>query len=357
MALFDSGATLADRFRNHARDNTHLYGYAMRGMADDWEAGGPVRQVCAGYEDVPDGSALQLRLLAGVFRLVLTGQAPELEPFYPSLGGTSPPADAWSVMRQVIGDHVGELRTALETAPQTNEVGRSAALLAGLFDVVAASGCHRIRLLELGASAGLNLLVDAYGYSGDGWRWGSESSPVQLVDSIQGHVHPQSFTVTERRGCDLHPVDVATEEGRVLLTSFVWPFNVARHRRLAAALEVVAAGEAPTVDAAPASRWLAEQLDADRGDATQTLTVVWQSITQLYWPADEISQVRATLAEQGAGRPLAHVAMEFDPQAPRDAKPRVTTELWQPQVSHYPRQRLIATAHDHGVPVRLVSEG
>ena len=52
----------------------------MRAMADDWEAGGPVAAVCAGYEDAPRGSAMPLRLLAGVFRLVLTDRAPELVP-------------------------------------------------------------------------------------------------------------------------------------------------------------------------------------------------------------------------------------------------------------------------------------
>ena len=42
-AHWDVGETLADRFRAHARDSRHLYGYAMRGMAEDWEAGGPTR--------------------------------------------------------------------------------------------------------------------------------------------------------------------------------------------------------------------------------------------------------------------------------------------------------------------------
>ena len=63
----------------------------MRGMADDWEAGGPVRRICAGWEDAPHGSAIQLRLLAGLFRIVLTGRAPELVPYYPCLGGDEPP--------------------------------------------------------------------------------------------------------------------------------------------------------------------------------------------------------------------------------------------------------------------------
>ena len=81
MLSWDRGDTLADRFRSHAGAACHLYGHAMRGMADDWEAGGPVRTICAGYEQAPPGSALPLRLLAGVFRLVLTDQAPELVPF------------------------------------------------------------------------------------------------------------------------------------------------------------------------------------------------------------------------------------------------------------------------------------
>lgn len=66
MTDFDAGETLADRFRAHAGDNTHLYAYAMRGMADDWEAGGPVRDVCAGWEDSPSGSVVQLRVLGSL---------------------------------------------------------------------------------------------------------------------------------------------------------------------------------------------------------------------------------------------------------------------------------------------------
>jgi hypothetical protein len=89
-AQWDVGETLADRFRAHASDSQHLYGYAMRGMAEDWEAGGPTCMACRGYETAPRGALIQLRLLAGVFRLVSTGQAPELIRFYLCLGGTDP---------------------------------------------------------------------------------------------------------------------------------------------------------------------------------------------------------------------------------------------------------------------------
>jgi len=143
-AHWDVGETLADRFRAHVGDSQHLYGYAMRGMADDWESGGPIRMASRGYESAPRGALVQLRLLAGEFRLVLTGQAPELIRFYPCLGGTDPASEVWPVMREVIATHIEDVHAALAVAPQTNEVGRSAALLAGLFDLVAASGVRRI---------------------------------------------------------------------------------------------------------------------------------------------------------------------------------------------------------------------
>lgn len=105
---------------------------------------------------------VQLRLLAGVFRIVLRRQAPELALYYESLGGTAGPEGVWPVMRAVMGSHVAELKDALTVAPQTNEVGRSVALLVGLFEVVRRSGLTKIRLLEPGVSAGLNLLVDRF---------------------------------------------------------------------------------------------------------------------------------------------------------------------------------------------------
>ena len=125
-----------------------------------------------------------------------------------------------------------EMHAALAIPPQTNEVGRSAALLAGLFDLVAASGVRRIRLLEVGASAGLNLLLDRYAYRGDSWQFGSADSTVQFIDPIEGPVQPEHFVITDRAGCDLHPVDATSTEGRLLLTSFVWPFDLDRHKRL-----------------------------------------------------------------------------------------------------------------------------
>jgi hypothetical protein len=348
MVAWDRGETLADRFRSWAGTATHVYGYAMRAMADDWDAGGPARQVFAGYEDAPNGSAVQLRLLGGVFRLVLTGRAPELVPFYPCLGGTADPAGVWPVLRAVLDEHTDELHGALEIPPQTNEVGRSAALLAGLFDVVGRTGTAKVRLLEVGASAGLNLLVDRLGFSGQGWRFGPVTSPVQFADPVEGNFRPVPFSVVERGGCDLNPIEAASAPGRLLLTSFVWPFDVDRHERLTAALQVGA--EHPvTVDRAAAGDWLARRLDGDGGD--DVLTVVWHSITRLYWPAAEIRAVDEVLADYGSRSLLARVSMEFGTGTDAPTMPELRTTVWIP--GRGVRDRLLGTAHHHGVPVRL----
>lgn len=350
MVGFDRGRTLAQRFRAHAGEQTHLYGYALRGMADDLESGGPTQRVVRGYEEAPPGAVIQLRLLAGVFRLVLTGRAPELLPYYACLGGVEPPAAAWPAMRRVIEAHPDELHEALAIAPQTNEVGRSVALLVGMFDLATASGCDRVRLWELGASAGLNQLVARFRVETDDWSWGPEQSPVRLLGAVHGSVVPVALDVVEARGCDLDPVDATSDQGRLRLTSFVWPFDVHRHERLAGALRLAAA-HPPTVDRASAADWLVAQL-AELSTDSDTLTVVWHSVTQLYWPATEVAAVRATLSAYGRDRRVAEVGLEYAADSDPEGKPEVRTTFWAGD-GRPPRERLLGTAHDHGIPVRV----
>ena len=124
--------------------------------------------------------------------------------------------------------------------PQTNEVGRSAALLAGLFDVVAATGVRRVRLLEVGASAGLNLLVDRFGFRGAGWAYRAGGLPgADSSNPIEGRRSGRRRSRSSSGGAATCTRSTPTSAaGRLLLTSFVWPFDVDRHERLAAALAV-----------------------------------------------------------------------------------------------------------------------
>lgn len=354
MTGFDDAPTLAGRFRQHAAVcSSPLYAELMRRMADDWDDGGPVRAVCAGWQDAPPGSVVQLRLLAALHALVLRGDAPELAPFYRTAGGAEPPARAWEVARLVIERYAEALRDGLAVAPQTNEVGRSAALAVGLADVVARAGVRGVRLLEVGASAGLNLLVDHYAVGlDDGRALGDAASPVQLLAAVRGPVEPVPYVLVERRGCDLHPIDARTAAGRAHLSSFVWPDHLERFRRLQSALDVldaVAAEVSVEVDAAPAGRWLEQVLAGPVPD--DVLTVVWQSITRMYWPADELARVDAALEEAGRRLPhLGHVAMEYGENDVVGAG--LTARVWRSGQPDGARE-LLADVADHGVPVRL----
>ncbi|MDP9317794.1 MAG: DUF2332 domain-containing protein [Actinomycetota bacterium] len=349
---FGPGPTLADQMRRHAGDSQHLYGHLMRQMANDWETGGgPVQEICAGWEDSPPGWVIQLRLLAGLFRIVLTGRAPVLEPFYPCLGGTADPGQAWPAVREVLSANVNELRDALTISPQTNEVGRANALLVGIFLAVAHTERPKIRLFEPGSSAGLNLLVDRFHFVNPAWAYGPKDSPVTLAGGVVGEVRPVSFDILERRGCDVSPVDVTTEDGRLRLRSFVWPFHVERHERLAGALSL--AQEAPaTVDQASAAAWLEERLAAEtHGDV---LTVVWQSVTRQYWPADEVEHVDDVVRKASERFPVAHVSMEY-PNTGSPARAELTIACSGGAGDNRFEYQRVGSVGDHGFPVTIGS--
>jgi len=342
-----SAHVLADQWRGHYGHREHLYGVLLAELADDLEAGGPTAEILQGRLDSPRSDAVHLRLLAGLFRIVLRGDAQELTRFYPSLGGEADPEDAWPLVRRVLTDHVGELTSALDLAPQTNEVGRSANLLVGLFESVRRHGRSRVRLLEPGASAGLNLNVDRYRFLGDGWAWGPDDSPV-VLDTLTAGVRPEALTVVDRKGCDLSPVDAATDQGAAYLTSFVWPFQLDRHARLAGALGVVRAHPV-VVDRAPASTWLAEQLAAPVAD--DVLTVVWTSITQQYWPAAESAAVAVAIDEARERMAISHVALEGVPPAQMPGGFDIARHGPQTTVDGDP----IARSSHHGPPLLMHS--
>src|SRR6185436_3701388 len=114
---------------------------------------------------------------------------------------------AWPALRAALAAHAPELRALVDRPVQTNEVGRSAVLLGGFLLLARAHGLP-LRLLEIGASAGLNLRWDHYRYEGAGVAWGDAASPVRLTDVFE--VPPPLAVTAEvntRAGCDASPVD------------------------------------------------------------------------------------------------------------------------------------------------------
>ena len=320
-----------------------LYAVLMRGMADDLEAGGPVADVLGGYPAPPPQDVLQLRFLGGLHRVVLSRRAPLLATHYRSVGGEAPPDGAWDAARDVVAAHVEELRAALDVPPQTNEPGRAAALAVGLRAAALVHGLHDVRLLEVGASAGLNLNVDRFRVSAaDGdpaHAWGPADSPVDLSGTVHGGWPPPvDVRVVGRRGCDLAPVDPLTTDGRLRLTSFVWPDHVERHRRLAGALEL-ARRHPVAVDRADAVGWLAARLAEPAADGV--LTVVWHSVFVQYLDDATRAALWAAVDDAAVRAPVAHVALEA-PRAPYLGSPVLTLD-----------GQALGEANAHGVPLVL----
>jgi hypothetical protein len=348
----DLRAHLAGQLREQAGSCAHmgspLYDRLLRAAADDAQAGGPVWSVLRGHLAPGRGDALALRFMAAVHRLVLTGRAPALAVHYPSVGGDAGLAGAWEALRDLIARD-GDAVHALAARPcQTNEVGRCAPLLFGFLEAAALTGLP-FRLLEVGASAGLNLRWDHFRYGGGGAVWGPADSPVDLSGSwIDAPPFADArIEVVERLGCDLRPLDPGRDEDRLTLQSSVWADQTTRFARLRGALEL-AARIPVTVAAASLHEWLPDQLARPRAGAT---TVVYHSVVDEYLPDDARRAFHASMAEAGARAtreaPLAWVRLE---PASSIREHAVTLRLW-PEGE----ERRLALSGAHGSGVRRAS--
>ncbi|MEO6206003.1 MAG: DUF2332 domain-containing protein [Mycobacteriales bacterium] len=342
--------SLAERLRAQsaqcADHHSPLTAALLTGAADDYEAGGPARDLLAPLAGDPSGTVPSLRFAGALHRMVLQREAPELALHYPSVGGTAPVDQVWPAARKHIAEALPALREHVRRPVQTNEPGRSAVLLGGLHHV--ASGTEKpLRLLEIGASAGLNLLVDRYAYElTSGQVLGDPGSPMRLVQPWRGDLPASSFEIVERLGCDPRPLDPRSTADRLTLTSYVWGDQLERFDRLRNALEV-AAQHPVTVRPAGASDFLAAELAGPRADVA---TVVWQSVVQQYLDPLERIAVEELLQAAGsratAQAPLAHLMMEPDPSARPGAAFRVTLRTWPGGES-----RILATCRGHGPPI------
>ncbi len=330
MSERDPTATLAIRLRAQAdwcaARPSPFYGALLYRMATDTEQRGPTWDRLAVTVDDPPGYLAHLGLLAGVHHLVLAGEAPELAAHYPSTGGDGDAEAAWPALRAVLATRGEALDPWLRKRPQTNEVGRAAPLMSGLLEVVAETGLP-VRLLEIGASAGLNLRLDHFWYQAGDRGAGDPSSPVRFVDLWEGGAPPfeAPLRVTERAGCDRAPIDVATEAGRQTLLAYVWADQTDRLERLRAAFDI-AARVPVSLDRAEALEWLPERLaDPPAG----TATVVFHSIVMQYFSDADAARFRGILAEAGASAtasaPLAWLRLEPRRVVDADAELRLTT--------------------------------
>ncbi|HEY1963095.1 MAG TPA: DUF2332 domain-containing protein [Rhizomicrobium sp.] len=207
-------------------------------------------------------------LFAAVHYLLLRGAEHPLKRFYANLNGGKPVEgeDPFPAFRDFVEKHRRELAPLIATrVTNTNEVGRSALLHAAFRSVAAESG-EPLNLIEIGPSAGLNLIWDKYGAC---YIRGSESfctepsgAPLVLPCELRGDGVPplgSAPKVASRVGLELNPVDLSNPDERDWLRALVWPDQVERFARLEKALEIYA-GERPEVRVGDALELLPEAI-------------------------------------------------------------------------------------------------
>lgn len=273
----------------------------------------------------PRADALALRLCGGLHRLVLERSDAALVAVYPPGH-----ADATAVAAAVAGAmqrHDATLAEALDSAPQTNEIARSAMLLPGFLSIARDTGLP-LALCEIGSSGGLNLLFDRFHYRYGDRAWGDAASPVTITPEARSATLPLDgrLDIVSRHGCDIAPVDVGVSDGRMRLRSYVWPDQPARLGRLDGAI-ALAARHPFSLEKADAADFVRRRIAARPDNAA---LVVFHSIMWQYMPRESRQAIRAMLEEAGAGAtaqaPIARLRME--PRDPKDGWATLSLTSW-----------------------------
>jgi hypothetical protein len=278
---------VADAFRRMAAHFSPLYARLSLEHADS-----PVIARLA--RDHEPAWEVPLRVFGAVHYLGLSGLA----------------EDPWADFEATLAEHESWIRRFVaERAVQTNEVQRSWTLLPAF---LLASDGRPVDLIELGASAGLNLLWDRYAYRYGDVRWGRPDARLELAGEAVGGPPAELFArrprVRRRVGVDRAPVDVGDTEARLLLEAFVWADQAPRLERLRRALEL-AREDPPRVVRGDMAELLPELLrERDLG----VQTIVFDSASLAYLSQDGRGRVAEALEADGRRGGLAWASLEYD---------------------------------------------
>jgi hypothetical protein len=293
----------------------------MTRMVEDLEASGIVADLVGDWTGSARADALSLRLCGALHAAVLTGRDSALAAVYPAQAERWGMDAVWPLARAFLVREQAWVREFLKSPPQTNETRRSIALLAA-FLAFGQSWRGAVDMLEIGASAGLNLNWDRFAYRTATWSWG-DASPV-VIDTDWNGPPPtieSSLNVRDRTACDINPLDIRDEAERLRLRSYVWPDQPDRLARFDGAV-ALALETGIRVERADAAAWLQARLAARAQDAA---TIVYHSVFLQYPPPETRAAIREAIesAGQSASKaaPLAWVRLE--PEAlfggPRDS--------------------------------------
>jgi hypothetical protein len=301
-----------------------LYAELCRRFADD-----PLVDPLVGVEPAWD---VPLRLLGGLHALVLSGQA------------------SWDDVDAALEDHADFLARAVAERPvQTNEVQRCWVLLPCFLELARPSGQDVLDLVELGPSAGLNLMWDRYCYLYGAGEWGSTHAALVLRAEERRPVPAELLRerprLGRRVGIDISPVDVTGDEGALLLKSFVWADQSHRLEMLDLATRTLR-GDPPELIAGDIAVELPRVLaQRDKG----ALTVVWQTAVLGYVSEEDRDRVYDALAAAGREAPLGWISAGHSGREPEHE--------WALKIQLYPDEdsSLVTYADYHGAWLEWVA--
>lgn len=290
---------------------------------------------------------------AAVQALLRGGADHELALFYPphyprldgngSLHATEIDPRAGAALIDFVAQYEAELTRLIETRlVQTNIVKRSLALRVGLAAIGSELGISGpggpepgapLHLIEVGASAGIHLRFDKFGYRLGDQRFGPADSPVQISSVWHGRGPVPDLdaipAVSTTTGIDLNPLDATDPADRGWLESLVFPENGHQAALLSNALDIVAA-DPPVIhrgDAIDLCPELARRLPPGEP------RVVFHAATRLHVPADRRDAFDAAIDSLGQDAPLYLVCVERPPDPdprPQPARPGVAVTLRTP---------------------------
>ncbi len=306
-----------------------LYSHLYAGMEQD-----PEVAALMGYVD--EDQPIPVLFFTGVNFLLLRDSSHELAQFYPYLNPSPrPAAEAYPYFRDFCLSHRDELRSVLAGARlQTNEVTRCSNLLPA-FEIVSQRGGRRpLALIEMGASAGLNLNWSHYGYHYGQTVVGDAASPVQTHCVLEGNLLPpfpaQMPTFASCQGIELFPLDLHQEKTVRWLRACIWPEEAERYQLLDAAIQV-AEHYPPQVSAGDACELLPALLKTIPADETLCL---WHSYALNQGPKHVKESIEQTLLQASTTRTLYRISLEADPL--REGLPRLELFTYQNGASSQP---------------------
>ncbi|MDE2437441.1 MAG: DUF2332 domain-containing protein, partial [Sphingomonadales bacterium] len=280
---------------------------ALRDLVEGGE-GGALMDAVRDWPGPPLADALPLRVAGGIHALHLNGGEGELSRIYAG----EPDIDDAAIVRDVIHRREADLLPWLDGPPQTNEAGRSSNFIAAMLWLAERGLPPRFECLEIGSSAGINLMLDRYHYDLGGVHVGPEPGAMRFKPDWEGDAPPdRAIQIVSTRGCDVAPVDLTDPAQALRLKAYIWPEHTVRFERMEAAVAEAAKSPPDMVRMNAAEFVEAELAKPQQAGTTRMLmhSIVWQ-----YVPEDQQARVTAAMEAAGArataDRPLAWVSLE-----------------------------------------------